>query len=667
MATSIRTIKRHFVQTSADFSTWDDQPTIRCNQCSEGAGQIVGAASLVRAIGTVREPGATGSPTSQTPVTGLCGKWVRVLIEDAAGSVTISSVKYAPLWHGIVDGERISDLGGGSGLQSWSCSGLAADLARRAVTDGWVEVTKADGTKLAGHYIKCPTLNDPNGRGGASAATYSINGYPSSKIPAIGGSPLTAKELLQHILSTHADWYNPATGTWVRVVTWALSAGTLLDFKAPCLGVSGSTVLDVVNFCINPRRGLIWRLSVSGSTATINVLSIAASAIGSLPAATDTATPDLSGLWCADVELTEDQTATYDRIDIIGGSVCTGMSLAFDPANATPQAQSLIKGWTDTGGSDEETAWADGSGAINDKVWRTFVLNPRWDGRNYGSSTVGIANAPSLSVGTTDYDGGRIFYPLSSAGVPVDMIDLVPWLPCGEGFTVDVTGDVQQPLAFIRPKGSSTWYDLQSNKNMARSMAVGGPPTSVAIGDAYHAAPATIAESQQRQNKLFLEGTGVLVVTVGVKEYNPLRISWTRDSADWPRGIPRTLVLHMVDCVYNQVLSGTVTGVSGGSLTTTSNIVVRNDLPTMQAALQLARAYYSIPARALQWTDRGNIEYAYGSGAAAPGALVTTATLGTGSTTINAVVTRRTWTLAEDGYGTNYDTDRIAPDVEAIR
>ena len=114
MATDLRTIKRHAVQTSADFSAWTTQTTIRCNECSEGAGQIVGSASLIRFIGTVREPGATGSPASQTPLTGLVGKWVRVLIEASGGSVTISSVDYNPLWYGVIDAERIVDTGGGT-------------------------------------------------------------------------------------------------------------------------------------------------------------------------------------------------------------------------------------------------------------------------------------------------------------------------------------------------------------------------------------------------------------------------------------------------------------------------------------------------------------------------------------------------------------------------
>ena len=660
MATDIRTVKSHVVQTSADFSSWTTQGEIRCDECSEGAGQIVGHASLIRYIGVTREPGATGNPTSKTPLTGLVGKWVRVLIEEVGGSITVGSLDYNPLWYGIIDAEALTDQGGGLGSQSWTCAGLEADLARRTIMDGWVEVTKGDGTKLAGKYGRAPPFNDPRGYSGASTATYSLDGGPAIKLPALGGADLTAKELLQNILSTHADWYDPASGTWVTMVTWSLSAGTLLDYKVPTIEPQGQTVLDILNFCANPRRGLTWRKTVSGTTCTITILSTASSAIGSLAAATDVATPTLTGIWHQGVRLVEDQSATFDRIDIVGGKCWTGLSLAYDPANATAQRQSLIAGWT----GDEETAWSSGTGTANDKVWREFAINPKWDGRTYGSDSVGMPNSLALTGGTSDYSGSRTFFPLTTAGIPTALVDATPTLPCGEGFTADLTGPRQEAMAVWKPDGASAWVDARTNPYLARPLSVDGPPITVCVGQASNGPP---ADSQQVQNRDQLETAGVLVVTVGVVEPNPLRVSWTRSSGSWPRGIPRTLLVTMSACEYWQVVGGTVTGVSGGSLTTTTNLVLRNDLPKMQAALDFCRAYYAEPARALSWTEIGVIDHAYGSGAVAPGTLITTATLSTGSTTINAVVTRRAWRLSEDGFGTSYQTDRIVPDMDSIR
>lgn len=669
MATDSRTVARHLVQTSSDFSTWTTQARIRCTQCSEGAGQVVGSASLVAFIGLVREPGATGSPAAATPITGLTGKWVRVLIAEAGGSITVDTVAYNALWYGIIDYEQLKDDGGGSGVQLWGCSGLAAHLGRVTITDAWVEVTRVDtGATAVGSYRRTPTLNDPKGLGGASSTSYVVNGSPSGPVPAVTGTTLTAKRILELWLATHGKWYDPYTGTWIGAITWALSSGTLLDFSPPAVDFQGSTLLDLVNSLISPRRGLSWRLSVSGTTATINVRSVAVADITvtdgtnsyTLAAATDVATPTLTSLWHTGVMLTEDQSATYDRIDVIGAAPWTGISLSYDPNNSTEVYKSLIAAWTST----EETDWALGSGTPNDKVWRTFRLNPQWDGRIYGANTPGLANAYSLT--DSDYKTAPLFYALTTSGAPIDLLEITPTLPCGAGFTTDKTGPRQLSMAFWKPAGSSTWYDLQSGVTK-RSLTIDNPPPSVSIGDAWTSANGS-SDNEQLQNKNNLASTGVLVVSVGIREFQPLRLSWTRDSGDWPRTSPRTLSVNLPNCELWQTLIGTVKSVTAGALGThAATTVVRDDLPLMRSALAFLIAYYGTPARSLTWKENGVIEHAYGSGACSPATLITTATLGTGSTSIGAVVTRRSWDLTEQGFGTEYSTERIVPDIEAIR
>jgi hypothetical protein len=664
VATDTRTIKRHAVQTSADFSAWTTQTTVRCNECSEGAGQIVGAASLVRFIGVVREPGATGSPASQAPLTGLVGKWVRVLIEDAGGSVTISSVNYAPLWHGVIDAERIVDTGGGTGQQSWVCSGIAAHLARTALTNGWTEAIGSGGTTVADYILRVPTFNAPDG-GGRSGIDYTIDGVSCRVFDYFSGNKWTAFQILETLLAAHGRWDDPA-GSPVGGLTWALSAGTLLDWEAPTIDLNGMSLLDAVNALIAPRRGLTWRVTVSSGTATINVRSISAAdiTVGSttLPAATDTAAPTLTGLWIQAVELTEDQSATYDVINVIGARPWVGVSLAYDPANATAEAKSLIAGWA----SGDATTWATNAGPTTDAVWRTFKLAAEWDGRNYGSSTYGLRQ--NLTISGSDFTGVRAYD--SAVDFPPAVMSLVAELPCSAGLGTDKAGPRQECMAFWKPKESSTWYDLQADRaRWSRNLTVEDYPPTIHLGN-----PSRVKKgSDQEVNKFCLETSGVLVVTVGMREPDPLIVSWTRSSASWPRTNPRTLAVHMPNAEQWVMLQGTVTGISGGGsegstlATQSAESVIRDDVPLMQSWLAFLRAYFGEPARSLRWTAAGTIEHAYGSGAAAPGALVTTATMGTGATTINATVTRRTWRLDEDGYGTSYDTDRIVPDIEAIR
>lgn len=664
MATDLRTIKRHLVQTSADFSTWATQADIRCTECSEGAGQVVGAASLVKLIGTVREPGATGSPASQTPTTGLVGKWVRVLIEEAGGSITVSSVDYNALWHGVIDAERIIDTGGGTGQQSWVCSGLASHLARTALTNGWTEAIGSGGSTVADYILRVPTFNAPEG-GGRSGVDYTIDGVSCRVFDYFSGNKWTAFQILEMLLAAHGRWQDPA-GSATGGLTFTLSAGTLLDWEAQTIDLNGMSMLDALNALVSPRRGLTWRLTVSGATATIAVRSIAASAItvGSttLPAATDTATPTLTGLWIQDVELVEDQSATYDHILVVGARPWVGISLAYDPANATAEAKSLQKGWA----SGDETTWDTNAGPTTDAVWRTFQLATGWDGRNYGTSSYGARQ--SLTLSGSDFTGARTYN--SAIDFPPAVMALVSELPCSAGLGTSKTGPRQECMAFWKPKGSSTWYDLQhEGARWSRSLTVEDYPPAIHLGSPSR----DKAGSEQQVNKFALETSGVLVVTVGLREPDPLVVSWTRSSLSWPRTNPRTLAVHMPNAEQWVMLQGTVTGISGGGAsgatlaTQSAESTIRDDVPLMQSWLAFLRAYYGEPARALRWTDRGTIEHAYGTGAAAPGALVTTATLGTGATTINAVVTRRTWRLDEGTYGTSYDTDRIVPDVESIR
>jgi hypothetical protein len=673
VATDTRTIKRHAVQTSSDFSTWTTQTAIRCNECSEGAGQVVGAASLIRFIGTVREPGATGSPASQTPLTGLVGKWIRVLIEEVGGSVTISSVDYNPLWYGIIDAERIIDTGGGTGQQSWVCSGLAAHLARVGAMEAWCDAVDYTGAYSARPSLRVPTFNDKDSQGIRSGArTGTVDGATVQIFDGFGATAWnaatawTAKEALEAILAANGRFRTPGGTTFTGGVSFALSAGTLLNWTLPTLDINGMSVLDAVNSIISPRRGLSWRMTVSGAVATIEVRSISAAdiTVGSttLAAATDTATPDLSGLWIGGVELIEDQSATYDHIRVVGNRPWVVCSMSYDQAGPPAEVGALQPAWTTT----QQTAWGTAPDSTTDGVYRSFRIGLKWAG-NVSEAAGASGLRQALTVTSGDYTGARTFS--ATAFGPVSLVAFDSRLPCGEGWTTDKAGPRQEPLLVWMPAGGTAWYDLQGGPPSPWSMAlqIDDFPASLHIGRPTRDAVNKGGSDQSTTNKV-IGTTGKILATVGVREPDPLVVSWTRASGSWPRTNPRTLTVQMPTAEQWVILNNTVKGISGTSLVKQSGeSTIRDDVPLMQSWLAFLRAYYGEPSRSLTWTNAGAIEHAYGSGASAPAALVTTATLGTGSTTVNAVVTRRTWRLDEDGYGTSYNTDRIVPDIEAIR
>jgi hypothetical protein len=654
MSVNIRSVLQHLVQTSPDFSTWTTRDDVRCATASEGAGQIVGSAELHRRIGVVREPGATGSPASVAPLTGIVGAWVRILVESLGGSITVGDVDYEPIWWGMIDAEKRSDYGGGVGQQTWACSGLAAHLGRVRLMHGYTKAIAVSGAVVAEYVLRIPTFNAPES-GGRSSSTYTVNGQSVYVFDFAGSTPWTAKQILDNLMASHAQWESPA-GTFLGDLSWELSAGTLLDYVPPTIDLNGQSLLDAINALISPRRGLTWSLGVSGSTATITVRSVAAATIGDLPAATATATPDLTGLWISDVELLEDQSDTVDRIDVLGARPWVSCTLAFDPAGPPAEEGSLQPDWTIT----QENDWALGAGTSQDNVWRSFRLGIRWNG-NIFDSTGNYGLRQQLELSGSDFTGGRTYD--SAVDFPPGVHEITAELPCGSGFTDLPSGPRQAAFSMWRPSGSTVWQrqDGTSNRTVHRTLAVEEYPPAIHLGDT--------SASQQIANKRNLETDGILAVTVGMREPDPLCVSWTRSSASWPRSAPRQLVVQIPTAEQWVLLSGTIIGVTVGTsagelIKQDGDLFIRNDLSRLEEALSFLRAYYAEPARSLSWTDRGTID----AGATlAPGVLITTATLGTGTATINAVVTRRRWTFTADGFGTAYDTQRIVPDVEAIR
>ena len=674
MAITARPIFGHLVQTSSDFSSWTTQAALHAMGCSEGAGQVVGDCRLIRYCGMVREPGASGSPTSAAPVSVL-GLWCRILIDDPAGSITVGSLKYSPLWHGMLETEHRTDSGGGVATQNIMGTGLIASLARSRLGQGWVEARGASAT-VADFIFRVPAFNTPN-VGGRSASTYTVDGSAVYIFNQGAGTQWTAKQILENLIASHARIYVPGSGSFSGGVTWGLDSGTLLDYKPDAVDFDGMTLLDAINALINPVRGLTYRVEVSGTTATIVVNSTSATAVvvthtaGSytLAASTDTATPDLTGIFINDVALSEDQSSTYDLIYVIGSRPWVACTLAYDPGNATDEAKSLVAGWD----SGDETAWNNGvaPGSSTTEVWRTFKIPATWDGRGYGGSTYGVRQ--NLILVGTDLTGKRLYD--SSIDFPPTVMELTLDLPSSPGATpTNPNGARVGAKVFYKPSGASTWRtctdasSYEPKPHMPRRLEVWQAPLYLRIGD---------TGQDQVDNKAALE-SGVLLATVGVREPDPLVMSWQRASGSWPRTTPRVLYYHAPNCEQWAILAGAVTGIdNAGALITQADATnidtaeketfIRDDRPSMRSILSFLIAYFSNPARSLSWSERGVIERAYNAGATAPGALVTTATLGTGSTTINAVVTRRAWDLTERGYGTIYTTERTVPDIEAIK
>jgi hypothetical protein len=292
-------------------------------------------------------------------------------------------------------------------------------------------------------------------------------------------------------------------------------------------------------------------------------------------------------------------------------------------------------------------------------VWRRWDIRGDWEGNDY-NLTNGLRNLLDED-GAGNFSGARSFEITTHLTAPGTSLELTRDLPTGQGFTNDRTGPRQDLLAIVSD-GAGGWIQLtpgdrDDTYHAGLSLAIDTDPPSLILGSGREDATVLLG---------YLDGGADLRVTVGIRESAPLKVAWQRPRAQWPADLPRIVSVQRPQYEQWIALAGTITGVNAsGALTTlASDVTVRDDVPALAAELALLRVWYGEPARTLSWRDVSQCDIAPDL---RPGRLVTTATLGAGSTTINAVITRRTRTYTQDGFGTTYDTARMLPELEALR
>jgi hypothetical protein len=163
----------------------------------------------------------------------------------------------------------------------------------------------------------------------------------------------------------------------------------------------------------------------------------------------------------------------------------------------------------------------------------------------------------------------------------------------------------------------------------------------------------------------------LVLLTTGLREVQPLRVSWQRAKDDWPRAQPRVLApIRLTDFEQWLVLAGTVKGInaaSGELERFEEDLPVRDDLAQLRAFLALVLPYYRDPDAMATWRDRGNLDISnnYRSGAFL--STVTRSNADDGEVVVGGTITR-SWVRvaghghAPDRYDTVYQTQRLRPE-----
>jgi hypothetical protein len=661
-------------------SGWTTTTWIDVMDGSEGVGNQLGEMQLKQVFG-VRTAQGLGSffPNGQRRVfvnlgeapdfgrqgdTGsvndnLAGAVVRILKAVVGGSVTINGYAFEPFWWGIVrgpisepDGSSGTDVGGTAG---WLCVDIRSVLDQIVLRECWALSPVSSQAVRVGRML--PFNRNPNGD--RTADPYDLPGgatYVHSVSTEIGDS-WTASDIITYLLSVGAtgdvDGGEAVTG-W----TWAISdTDGVLDYVPQNIDLAGMTVFQAINAIAHQDRGITWGHTVSGDTVTLHFYSVAASAVTVLsetvPASTFTTTLDIRGdASLASVVVREDWDNVYDVIEVRGDRPWMTMTLLLDSVQAVLKGSA--HGWLAVLDAD----WnADPEASSCEDVYRRWRLNNAWNGQQYNNSAVGLRN--KIERGTDGGLSGERTYDSTYGIAPAWELDFERLCCSSPSFGQIILAPRQAPVVVA---GLTTWEDMSTRWLIQ----VDTNPPSIRIDDGANGT--TIQE--------YLDAGDKILITLGVREVDPLRVSWHREPGQRPNATPRVKVVTLPVCQQWVVLPDTIKGVTElGALVTTGSLTpIRDDLPAMKAALALLVASFSEPAITVRWADRGTLDI---SSTYRPGRLLTTLTRGDKVQTINSIITRRTWsTTTVKGEGpnagdvvyhtTSYDTEHLSPTLSAL-
>jgi hypothetical protein len=567
---------------------WTTLGSIGTDSATAGLGTVIGSTTLIEDFGDVKPAGHYLNRVMRYPASSLVeGMCIRLLVQDPSGTVSgvlyQRQVTFRPFWWGIVVGKnrpinggtKTPDTIGWSQRVMWACQCLKTLLAR---TDLCYGHENTSGTLNRLEFL--PVFNDQF-RGNCSTGTATIDGQAVS-VFTFGATSTrwTALNVVRYLLAAFGRSQPLGVRDPSSVVKWMLDPATLatataaLAYTVPRTDLGGGTLFDALNALITTDRGLSWSVTVSGDTALITV-HITTDVNTGFGVAASPITLDLrEDIFTTDHGVVRDGNG-YDIIEIIGDRPTTVMTLKFTGGASGAASDQLIPDatWTRT------TVPLDSLGAGEAGTWRRYRLNPT------GTWSALRNTLSSLSSGVPDGTrtaGGVAPSPLA--------LEITTDLGVGQGFAM--TGDPQRPLVRVAGVDSRLQYPVTPLQD----------PPGIELGSG-------VADAQDLAGWLMDSTPYELWVTVGVREWAPLKVGWQRDRATWPSASPRTLTIR--DPRFRQVFvaSGTWQGDdAAGAPIYGGGSVVFDSTADMQTLLGLYRARYEVEGGTLTFTKRGQVD-----------------------------------------------------------
>ncbi len=652
---------RTLVQVS---STWTMDPgawtTIDawCEEQSDGLCNDIGSAHLFTPSGLVTKE--NGSEVNVVSLD-ICGKYVRVLEEDASGTIlSADGVKFSPTWYGIVNTRTKSPDSLDLALENvYECSGMLSILD---------QITPTDHLEVGANPDDAARIGDPlvfNGRGSKRTGNRSafVFELTSGAITFIfdrtnTGQDWTARQVIEYFLAL-AGLENPGGPTWTLA-----GQTTALDWSEKW-DLNKMTVLEVLSRIMSPKVGITYYVTVESGNCVINVVSASGiDIVGddyTLPANNKQVALDLT----SDVEITsfdmgEAQGSTYDRISI---------KLARPWYCVTLLLSDFDHDWEEA----DEVPWLDLDPDSPERelgkiqhVFRRFKLKQDWSGDTYGGFTMPNTRVRSSAspYGSNGYTGDMEF----DDGVSTPSgaaYKITKDLPIKEGYNwdtvdiadVDTTAKNMKPQVFVQDDGGAwtTLADYCGRESV--EIEVDEDIAAITFG------PAQVADYIQT----IIDEGRLMIVTIGVEAALNSVVSWNRGSGT-PRDQVRSFERDRTHLGLVVLTSGTVVRLDTGSLAVApEDITIKDDLPLARNVLAVSTAWYSKSDWTITWVNRGTAAkdsqtevgtmYLTASHLEANGATTTE--------TVYGLITKRVRSF-KNGGTVKVTTKRMQIDVEAV-
>lgn len=631
MTIDSRFVARSFVQFARGWPQnddgWELAPYARALQSSTGFGQTFGEAELLLEHGLYTPDPAFGAYHLTAPE--INGQYIRILEEDESGSIDLDGITCVERFHGTVVAQKLMADGSstdGGGVTTWRCEHVAALLDTLYIWRGHEE--SADGFVLVDPG-RCLVFND-HPAGDRRATKWSSLGayvHARERISAIA-TPWRAVDVVEYLLAAFGKPTLPTSSQAEGGITWTLddNTGGVFGYQVPRFDAHGMTIAQVLNALANQSRGLGWRVNVNGADVTVEICrtGLVTRTVGgiSVAAASKTNINLDDDIWIAKPEL-DINPPRYDFVYGTGARPWVTLTLEFKFDNSG-DLRELNNG---------------------QRVWQ---LANTYRGLQYDQADVGLRHATAAEDSAPT--GSRSY----TATIPqLSGLIFTDTLPAPEGWPTITTmndgllGASHQKAVVVIGK-AGTWREYEINVK-----ALPGPNLEIGTSDEEYADLEEEVASDES-----------VLVTIGVREWAPIVVAHVNPADDWPRDLPRPLLIDQPELEQWVLTPQTVKGAASGSLQTTgaSEILLRDDTTTLKRIVAQAAAAYTTEGGNIKWTERGIHSTSY-----PPGTVIGTCTNGGIARTANAVITRRTYKYGlEKDHSTTWEAEQITPSQEGF-